>query len=57
MITGEEEEEEMMVNNPHKGSALNPGDIGGGDGSTKELAKPFAKMAVKQGSKPEPNQP
>ena len=56
MITGEEEEE-MMVNNPYKGSALNPGDIGGGDGSTKELAKPFAKMAVKQGSKPEPNQP
>lgn len=33
-----------MVQNPFKGSMLNPGSIGGGEDKEKEVAKPFAKI-------------
>ncbi|EAR98074.1 pre-RNA processing PIH1/Nop17 protein (macronuclear) [Tetrahymena thermophila SB210] len=42
--------EEQMVQNPNPGSVLKPSAIGGGD-DKKQLAKPHAKIEIKQGEK------
>lgn len=39
-----------MVQNPYKGSVLNPGDIAS-EGKKKEIAKPFSKVEAKIGKK------
>ena len=42
--------ENDIVNNPTKGSVLNPGDIGS-DGKKNDVAKPFTKVEAKVGKK------
>jgi hypothetical protein len=47
LVVGEEEDAEI-VENPYKGSILNPASIGG-DTDKKEVAKPNAKIEAKIG--------
>ena len=48
LVSGEEQQE--IVENPCKGSALNPGEIGS-DGKKHEIAKPNVKVEAKIGQK------
>lgn len=42
LVAGEEDPD--IVDNPYKGSMLNPGDIGEENEKKKEIAKPHAKI-------------
>ena len=48
-LVGGEELEQELIDNPNKGSSLNPGSIGGK--SKEELAKPFSKVEAKFGKR------
>ena len=52
-LIGGEEEDPSIVENPYKGSMINPGQIGG-DGEKKEIAKPNAKIEAKIGERYQP---
>ena len=51
LIAGEEDPD--IVQNPYKGSMLNPGEIGN-EGEKKETARPNAKIEAKIGEKFQP---
>jgi hypothetical protein len=51
LIVGEDDHD--IVENPYKGSVLNPGSIGA-EGEKKEVARPNAKIEAKIGEKYQP---
>ncbi|KRW98076.1 hypothetical protein PPERSA_07301 [Pseudocohnilembus persalinus] len=54
LIMGDEEEEEQQIQQGQKGSVLNPGNLGKKSGDDKkEIARPFSKINIKPGQKPE----
>jgi hypothetical protein len=52
LVAGEEDPD--IVENPYKGSMLNPGDIGEDEKGKREVAKPNAKIEAKIGEKYQP---
>lgn len=52
LVAGEEDPD--IVENPYKGSMLNPGEIGSDEKEKKEVAKPHAKIEAKIGEKYQP---
>lgn len=52
LVAGEEDPD--IVQNPYKGSILNPGNIGQDENNQREVAKPNAKIEAKIGEKYQP---